>query len=370
MPRIKLPNLIEEIYDAALEPALWNDIVRSINEFVGGRACGLISKDTMSRSGLTYYYCGVDPYYIQLYSETHSRYDHLTVLPPLGQVVSIPDLLHYDEYRHGPFYQEWLQPQGCVDIANVVLEKSSSNSAVLLAILTGGRMADDEMRRRISLIVPHTQRALHINRTIDSRQSEAAAFADTLNGLGAGVFLLDAGCRIVHANAAGHDILRADDFLRSVNGQLVARNVRVNQALRETVAQNGDVSIDVGEMALPLAAHDGQRYAAHLLPLTSAARTGIGKAYKAVVALFVRKLALDSPCGELLARTFKLTPAELRVLMAVSEAGGVPAVAERVGVSEATAKTHLQHLFSKTGTNRQIDLVKLVAAHASPLRNQ
>lgn len=58
----KLPNLIEEIYDAALEPALWNNVVASINDFVGGQACGVISKDTMSQSGLTYYYCGVDPH--------------------------------------------------------------------------------------------------------------------------------------------------------------------------------------------------------------------------------------------------------------------------------------------------------------------
>ena len=39
MPRTrKLPDLIEEIYDAALEPALWNDVVVSINDFVGGQA--------------------------------------------------------------------------------------------------------------------------------------------------------------------------------------------------------------------------------------------------------------------------------------------------------------------------------------------
>lgn len=364
----QLPDLIEEIYDAALEPALWSDIVVSINDFVGGRACGLISKDTMSQSGLTYYYCGVDPHYIQLYSDTHARYDHLSVLPPLGQVVSIPDLLEYDEYRSGPFFQEWLQPQGCVDIANVVLEKSGSTSAVLLAVLTGARMADEEMRRRIAAIAPHAHRALLINKAIDSRQSEAATFARTLDGLGAGVFLLDAGCRIVHANTSGHDMLRADDFLRSIGGRLVARDAKANQGLRDIFAGNGGVLNGTGGIALPLIAHDGERYVAHLLPLTSAARSSTGIAYNAVAALFVRKVALDNPVDEVLVRTFKLTPGELRVLAAVSEVGGVPAVAGALGISEATVKTHLQHLFAKTGTNRQTDLVRLVAAYAGPLR--
>jgi DNA-binding CsgD family transcriptional regulator/PAS domain-containing protein len=363
----KLPNLIEEIYDAALEPALWNNVVASINDFVGGQACGVISKDTMSQSGLTYYYCGVDPHYIQLYSDTHARYDHLTVLPPLGQVVSIPDLLHYDEYRQGPFYQEWLRSQGCVDIANVVLEKSSSNSAVLLAVLSGARMVDDEMRRRIALIVPHAHRALRINQAIDSSRSTAATFSDALDGLSAGIFLLDAGGRIVHANAAGGEMLGAEDFLCSVNGQLVTRNGQANQALREIFAGNA-VALGVKGISLALIAHDGERYVAHLLPLTAAARAATGATYGAVAALFVRKVALDIPGGELLARAFHLTPAELRVLLALSEVGGVAAVANAVGISEATVKTHLQRLFAKTGTNRQIDLVKLILAHASPLR--
>ncbi|WP_338075259.1 hypothetical protein [Bradyrhizobium erythrophlei] len=110
----RLPDLIEEIYDAALEPARWNDVVVGINDFVGSQACDLISKDAKSQFGETHYYCGVDPHYIRLYSESYSRFDPLTTLPPSGQVVGIPDLLEYDEYRRGPFYQEWLRPQRAV----------------------------------------------------------------------------------------------------------------------------------------------------------------------------------------------------------------------------------------------------------------
>jgi DNA-binding CsgD family transcriptional regulator len=43
-------------------------------------------------------------------------------------------------------------------------------------------------------------------------------------------------------------------------------------------------------------------------------------------------------------------------------------MASALGISEATVKTHLQRLFAKTATNRQADLVKLLAAHTSPLR--
>ena len=362
----KLSDLIEQIYDAALEPALWNDVVVSINDFVGGHACGIFSKDSTNQSGLTHYYCGADPHYIQLYSQTYARFDPLTTLPPLGQVVSIPDLVNYDEYRGGRFYQEWLRPQCCVDAANVVLEQSSSNCAVLLTVLSGARMIDDERRRRIAQIVPHAHRALLINKTIGLKQSEAATFSDTLDGLSTAIFLVDAACRIVHANTAGHDMLRADDSLRSINGQLVARDARSNQTLREVFAENANAP-GVKGLALPLTAHDGERYVVHVLPLTAAARTATGKAYNATAALFVRKVALDSPSGELVARIFELTPAELRVLLAIVEVGGVPETAAALGVAETTVKTHLHRVFSKTGTSRQADLVKLAAGFSSPL---
>ena len=55
------------------------------------------------------------------------------------------------------------------------------------------------------------------------------------------------------------------------------------------------------------------------------------------------------------------------MLLAVVDVGGGPEVAEALGVAESTVKTHLHRLYQKTGTRRQIDLVKLVAGFASPL---
>jgi DNA-binding CsgD family transcriptional regulator len=220
--------------------------------------------------------------------------------------------------------------------------------------------------RHIASIAPHTHQMLLISKTADLRQSEAAALADTLNGLAAGIFLVDAGRRIVHANTAGHDILRADDFLRSISGQLVARNTQANRTLDEVFADNGG-ALGAKGMALSLTAHDGERYVMHMLPLTPATRTGIGMACKAVAALFVRKVALDASCGELVARTFELTPAELRVLLTIVEVGGVPETSAVLGIVESTVKTHLHHVFAKTGARRQADLVKLAAGFSSPL---
>ncbi len=57
------------------------------------------------------------------------------------------------------------------------------------------------------------------------------------------------------------------------------------------------------------------------------------------------------------------------MLFAIVEIGGVHESAEALGISEATARTHLRHLFEKTGTSRQAELIKLVAKYANPLVN-
>jgi DNA-binding CsgD family transcriptional regulator len=69
---------------------------------------------------------------------------------------------------------------------------------------------------------------------------------------------------------------------------------------------------------------------------------------------------------DVLGAAFKLTPAELRVLLAIVELGGVPEVAAALGVADTTVRTHVR-LFERTGARRQADLVKLVTGYATPL---
>lgn len=367
----KLPELVESIYDAGLDPSLWNNVVTGIRDFVGGQACGVFSKDSISKFGVTHYYCGADPHYIQLYSDTHSKFDPLTVLPPHGQIVSIPDLVNFDEYRRGRFYQEWMQPQGCRDAANVVLDQSNASCPVMMTVLSGRRMVDAAMKHRLSLIVPHASRALLINRAIDSKLTLATALADVLDNLASGIFLLDASCRLVHANSAGHALLAADDVVRAIAGQLATCSPEANQTLREVFATRNDLALLAARgSAIPLLSPTGERYVAHILPLSSVLRNGGERAVDAVGALLLRKVSLGGPSyGELIARTFDLTPAELRVFLSIVEVGGVPETAAALGIADTTVKTHLHRVFAKTGVSRQADLVKLAAGFANPLLN-
>ena len=371
--REQLSALISVIYDGALEPARRTDVLERIAQFTGGHSSGLLVKHSPATSDNLYCYIGAHRESLQAYSEDYAELDATLELPTFGaeQVVSATDLVPYEEFRRGRFYREWARPQGWVDVASAVIDRSPTSSALLSVVRhEASGMVDDEMRRRMALIVPHVRRALHIGKTVNLKQAESACFADILDGLSAGMILVDAKGRIVHANAAGNGILEDGDFLRAVSGRLVAGDLTINAALRDILiaAEDGDGAVGVKGIALPLTAHNGERYVAHVLPLTSGARRDAGLVYNAVAALFVRKadLKLLSP-PEVIGMMYKLTPTELRVLLAIVDVGGVPEVAAALGVAVTTVKTHLGRLFEKTGVARQADLVKLVAGFATPL---
>jgi DNA-binding CsgD family transcriptional regulator len=186
------------------------------------------------------------------------------------------------------------------------------------------------------------------------------------------MFLVDATGRIVHANAAGHTMLKEASVLRAEGTRLIAIDAQADQTLADTFATagSGDAAVGIKGIAVPLLARDRERYVAHILPLTSGARRRAGASYAAVAAMFIHKAALDTPSPpEAIAKAYKLAPMELRVLLAVVEVGGVPEVAEALGIAESTVRTHLQRTYNKTGVNRQVDLVKLIAAFSNPLLN-
>jgi DNA-binding CsgD family transcriptional regulator len=248
----------------------------------------------------------------------------------------------------------------------------SATSVGYLVVFRNNRdgFVDDETRHRARLLIPHIRRATLIGKVIDLKKAEAASLADTLDGISAGMFLVDTTGHIVHTNAAGHMMLKMASVLHADRARLIANDPLANQTLADTFAKagNGDAAVGNKGVAVPLVARDGERYVAHVLPLTSGARRLAGTSYAAVAALFVHKAALSTPSPpEAIAKAYKLTAMELRVLLAIVEVGGVPEVAEVLGIAETTVRTHLQQTYYKTGTNRQADLVKLVAAFSNPL---
>jgi DNA-binding CsgD family transcriptional regulator len=366
--------LVADIYDAALDPPSWRRVLKKICGFArGGPTACLFWQDAVKRTGQVYHIWGGDPHYSRLYWDKYVGLNPFTAVAghfPVEEIYSAADTLPLPQFFETPFYKEWMMPQGWGDVLSANLDKSATSLAVFsIARHARDGLVDDEMRRRMRLLVPHVRRSAMIGKLINLGRVEAAAFADTLDGLQAGMFLVDAGGRLVHANASGRAMLNEGNVLHA-NGRLVALDAQSDEALRHILlaARKGDATPGDKGVAVRLAARDGDQFVTHVLPLTSGARRRAGISYAAIAAIFVQKAGHDaSPALAMLAQQFELTPAEVRVLIAIMDYGGVAKVASTLKLSPATVRTHLRHVFEKTGMRRQADLVKLMTSYPASI---
>src|SRR5262245_51933649 len=90
-------SLTGDIYDAALNPALWPGVLAECARFIRGTAAALFSKDAASKTGDVAYHCGgIDPHYKQLYFEKIIKIDPLTVghfFAGIEEPVAVADII-------------------------------------------------------------------------------------------------------------------------------------------------------------------------------------------------------------------------------------------------------------------------------------
>lgn len=354
-----LSALLELVYDCAIDPGQWPATLGAVSRFVGGSSAGIYVKDAASRTGAIHYNdSGISQAAIDAYFGEYIKVDPTTLrhfFTEIGGLVATADMLPYEEFRETRFYREWAKPLQLADHLSATLDKSQTSVSLFGVFRNDVQgLVDDEMRRRMRLLVPHVRRSVMIGGLLERRRIASSALAQALDAVRAAVFLLDAAGAIRHANVAGLRLLAEDGPVREINGRLAG----IEKELEAAFSPQQPVA-----MFEPLLGRDGAPYLVEILPLGGEHRsTG-----DAVAAVFIQPASLPVPAApEAIAKAFSLTPTELRTLLAIAEIGGVSPVAEALGISETTVKFHLRGVYAKTGSTRQADLVKLVAGFSGP----
>lgn len=166
-----------------------------------------------------------------------------------------------------------------------------------------------------------------------------------------GMILVDRAGRLISANRAARAILAARDGLYEGPCGLRAETIGLTHQLRRMVEAAADATAAAASIALP-----GRVRPTPLSVGINPLRPG------AALVLVVDPADAPTPSPEQLRCLYGLTDAEAAVAVAVTRGEGLAAVAARLGVGIATARTHLHHVFQKTGTRRQAQLVALLVA--------
>jgi DNA-binding NarL/FixJ family response regulator len=130
--------------------------------------------------------------------------------------------------------------------------------------------------------------------------------------------------------------------------------------LAKAVAEVGSAEAPAGTTSVALPGTNTKGLVATILSLSGGRRQKLSLTFPATVAIFVQDPITEThlPDGAF-AKLFGFTRSEMRLLAAMWPAHCIKEVAKLLGISEATAKTHLQHIFAKTGTSKQTELMSL-----------
>lgn len=225
------------------------------------------------------------------------------------------------------------------------------------------RPFDESSRRRMSLLLPHLQRALQIKMRLGVCDQFQAVTLDLLERAGIAVFLLDESRRLLFANRLAEQILERRSGLRLVGGRVsldAGSAAAFDHLIRETALTSGGRGLHSGG-TLNLLGGDGTATRLFISPL---ARDHVpcGSRSPAVLMLASDAASVPWPAADSLRDAFDLTRAEAQLLAAVVGGQDLPGYADSHGVSIETARTHLKRVLNKTGYHRQLDLVRALAS--------
>ena len=290
---------------------------------------------------------------------------------PSGVVETRSMLIADKDYYSSRFYREWAKPQGLGDSIHINVLQTDECFAWWGS--HRHEVAPRYQERDIGLLAslaPDLCRAVKICAAFKKRDLRVNALEASIDALASGVYLADRNHRVTYMNPSAERQIKAGRGVRIEGDRLIfidpGARVTFEEALSEMMAVGGGASVAPKSFAVP----DGSKLGlvGTVLPLGRRERQGLCGSAGAVAAIFVQDpvVGVTLP-SEAFAKLYGLTDCERRVLLCLASSQCIKEIALVLGVSEPTVKTHLSHIFAKTGTSKQAELLQLFTSCAPPL---
>lgn len=210
-------------------------------------------------------------------------------------------------------------------------------------------------------LVPHFQRAVQLQVRLAGLDAPSIGSAEILNRLLQGVLLVDARAQVIFANRAAETLLRSGGGLSLGRDGLYADIPHETRRLRQMITDSAKPRDEHGSAGGRFRVSRGDRAPLTVLVAPHCSRFGWIDILRPTAILFITDPEQAAIVGNgWLREDFGLTPAEAGFAVEISKGDGLQATANRLGVSLTTVRTHLAHVFDKTGTRRQAELVRLI----------
>jgi DNA-binding CsgD family transcriptional regulator len=366
-------DLIGSIYDCALDPSRWDQTLAEVKDALDCHVMTLTLSDLRHDRLLLYKAAGIAPYQMEQVSKHVPEIDAilggaLKSGHSLDEPYVISRHIAATYFETSPHFQEWAKPLGMADFMVFFL----MHTPMHLCCFTGGRhvrqgiITDREIELG-KLLLPHVRRVVTISNVLDIRAIEGTRMAEALDALRC--------ARRTDQRTWDHPSCQS-------RGRTNAGQGRPHSERKRHLASNGSIGRIRAPLRLrPCGRERGRhwqdragdpphraRRAAHLCPRSAphGERFPHAAAPSAVAAVFIAGPADAQEGADAVAAAFGLTPAETKVLASLFAGPTLIETATTLGITRPTAKTHLEHIFLKTGVTRQAELMRLWTGLISP----
>jgi DNA-binding CsgD family transcriptional regulator len=362
-----LAATVDEIYEAMLEPTRWPQALSSVASAVRSRLPSLFHHDSCNRSGSISLTVDMDPAmqraYQEYYAERNCWLRNDAVLK--SRTVRTSHMMcSRRELLDSEWYHDFLVPLGVSQAIGATLLGQESTSSGFVAF-RGPESADfdEEDLAILGQLVPHLRRALQVRRHLAESTAREQGLAQVLETLSVGALLTDQHARVLYANSSARGLLTKQYGLLIDASGLRALRLEDTARLRALIGGASLTSQREGLQSggvMRVRGADGRTAVELLVSPLPPGQCGEGPGCASAVVYLTDPTAQAPEDATALRALYGLTACEAKMALVFKRGVSGKEAAEELDVSYNTLKTHLRHLFAKTDTRSQSELIRLI----------
>ena len=369
----RLLGFIDELYDAAIDPSLWQPMALKLARLFDSESCMMLMAYGRGGSKFLGATDNIRGDVWEDYENYYYAHDQWVAggLNRPGRAVLGHEIAPEEWFRTSEFLNELAVRAGIYSLVGTALPLGNERAAVVgIHRPKHQPRFDDTDVRRLDFLIPHIKRAVQLTVRLSDAGLDHQAALDGLERTHSATIVVDGNGTILFATRLAETIVRNAEGLRAINGRLSSGDHRAGVRLAMLVraaagsvagapgaARCGGVAIERGEGRLPLTV---------LVAPFRPKRAGFGAPLPAAL-VFIRDPETACMAGEVLKDLFGLTPAQAAVAARLADGDRLEDIAAKLRISLHTARDHLKVVFAKTGTSRQSQLVALLGRTVAAL---
>ena len=377
-------KLIGDIYDAALEPKLWPQVLSEIAEHWQCNYINLVAGDQLNPNTVIVHAHGTTEEQIRWYMENkldvldkQSAMEWLKRGLPIGTAAANHQLFgSIENYKQaaGRFYTDCLQKMGVLYQIGSILELTDFRYSII-GLNRGEQQpfSDDEVAIA-SRLMPHIRRAIQIHRQIIHVREQTKILYRMLDNMVAGVLLLDVNGRVCYANpsaeillsqsgtlsaSARYGLKAADDAQWAELNKLVQGAIKTGTRERHYLGTHEErksggvigLTNQHGEKPLMLTITPLSEMSGYEQLASDGIAAGIFLTDPNAQRIVAKKI---------LQQNYLLNDRECDVCEAFLNCATLEGVAEALGLTASTVRSYMRDIYEKTQHRSQAELMKLL----------